>query len=87
MSIEPLVVVGLVGFGFLANAVTWAMVSETNRLLPDEERFEYLGWGMWKWVRLWREHKRLFPLSRKRLFLALSSVLLYGGLITWIFLM
>jgi len=52
---------------------------EVNHTLPKEQRMQ---WGLTEAVPLrmhwlWREHEKLFPASRKRMYAALSVLLLF----------
>lgn len=53
----------------------WKTMAEVNARLPEDQKFSWLWWTIGKHVRLWREHKRLCPASRWRLYLVLSFLM------------
>jgi hypothetical protein len=69
-SLQPnrFLVAGFVLFGLLANVAFWKTVTEVNVRLPNDQKFSRWWWTMKKHVRLWKEHKRLCPQSRWRLY-------------------
>jgi hypothetical protein len=76
MRIET--VLGIVLFGaamtcmVLSGLVTFAMIGEINRKVPEEDRISYLGGGPDKPLHLYREYRRLYPDGRlHRLLVAL----------------
>jgi hypothetical protein len=67
---------------FGASLVTYAIVGEINRKLPDDQRFSYLWWYPAKYERVRREYHRLYPqgrlLSYGYVLIALAFVFLLG---------
>jgi len=39
------------------------MVDAVNAKLPEDERFQHLGWYLTKTLRLHREYRRLYPIG------------------------
>jgi hypothetical protein len=44
----------------------WKVVAEVNARLPEDQRFSWWWWPAGKYLRLWKEHKRLLPQSHWR---------------------
>ncbi len=65
-------VVAFVLCGLGSNVFFWKMVSEVNARLANDQKFSVWWWPLGKYVRLWKEHKRLLPSSRWRQYWALS---------------
>ena len=65
-------VAGFMLFGILAHIAIWKIVAETNAHLPDGERFSKWWWTFGKYLRLWKTHKRLCPMSHWRVYSVLS---------------
>ena len=61
--------------GLLANVAAWKLVAEVNARLPQEQKFSWWWWTIGKHVRLWKEHKRLYPESHLRLYSVLSFLM------------
>ena len=51
------------GFGLAATITGFAMVDAVNAKLPEDERFQPLGWYLTKTLRLHREYRRLYPVG------------------------
>jgi hypothetical protein len=81
-----ILVIGFLASGLAANVAVWKMVAEVNARLAEANRFSWLWWTFGKYVRLWREHKRLCPHSHLRTFsiLAFSSGALLMFLIAFL---
>jgi hypothetical protein len=84
LSMQPhsFLVAGFVLFGLLANVAFWKMVTEVNARLPDDQKFSRWWWTVKRHVRFWKEHKRLCPQSRWRLY---SVLFLLTALVFMIF--
>ncbi len=54
-------VFSIAGLGIASALNQWAMVDAVNTQLPEQERFEPLGWWFGKAARLSQEYRRLFP--------------------------
>jgi hypothetical protein len=54
--------------GFL----TFAMIGEINRKVPDSERISYLFGHPAKYLRILREYRRLYPVGHLRLYFHIS---------------
>lgn len=80
---HPYLVISFVVCGFLANAAFWKMVAEVNAQLPPAQKFRW-WWTFSKHLRLWEEHRRLYPDSNLRrysiLFFALAIVLMFAAI-------
>jgi len=61
--------------GLLANVAAWKLVAEVNARLSEDKKFSWLWWTIGKYVRLWKEHKRLCPQSHWRLYSVLSYLI------------
>ncbi len=61
------------------------MVTEINRTLPEVSRLNY--WRMWPWetVKIYVQHKRLFPHSKVRSAAHITGVIWFPFLIMFIF--
>jgi hypothetical protein len=60
--------------GLVANVAAWKTMAEANARLPEDQKFSWWWWTLSKYVRLWKEHKRLCPESHWRLYMMLSFV-------------
>jgi hypothetical protein len=69
---NPFLIAGFMFFGLLANVAIWKTVSEVNAHLPDDQAFSWWWWTLGKYMRLWKEHKRLCPESRWKLYSLVS---------------
>jgi hypothetical protein len=58
--------------GVSANVAIWKMTSEVNARLANDQKFALWWWNFGKYIRIWKEHKRLYPKSRWRLYSVLS---------------
>ena len=71
---NPFLVAGFLLCGLAANVGVWKMVAEVNARLPEAGKFSWLWWTWGKYMRLWREHKRLCPESHWRGFSGACSL-------------
>ena len=83
IGIVPLACISIIGlWGILVN---FEKIDKVNEKLQEKERFDWLGWDLFKYQRLNREYKRLYPdgplLLQTRLLSVLMIVLL--GIIAW----
>jgi hypothetical protein len=53
-----------VGSAIAATSVSWKMVEQVNSRLPDNERFDSVWWAFPKYLRLFRQYRRLYPSGR-----------------------
>jgi hypothetical protein len=51
----------IAGLGIASTLNQWEIVDAVNAHLPEQERFEPLGWWFGKSARLSHEYRRLFP--------------------------
>lgn len=58
--------------GLFANVAIWKMTSEVNARLANDQKFALWWWTLGKHIKIWKEHKRLYPKSRWRLYSVLS---------------
>lgn len=75
LSLAPFLFVPFLIFIALANVAYFKAQGEVNPLLPADQRISLWDWRPGKFRRLWKEHKRLCPTSRWRVWLALSNIL------------
>jgi hypothetical protein len=83
-------VVALVCGTFLGMSVTFMIhevVDEVNVNLPREQQFSQWGWYLFKYLRLHREYKRLYPNGRILLRSCIATALMFVCLLVcgWAF--
>ena len=64
--------------GIISTLTHLEMVDKVNERLPKEKQFDQLGWYVTKFLRLFREYKKLFPDGRLRLRLWVLTALMFG---------
>jgi hypothetical protein len=52
------------GCGLASAQGSWQMVDEVNGRLPEDQRFDPLGWHAGKYLSLWSAYGRLCPAGR-----------------------
>ena len=50
--------------GMASTAALWRMVEEVNPKLPENDKFDPMWWAFPKYLRLFREYRRLYPSGR-----------------------
>jgi hypothetical protein len=78
----PSIILGVVCIGALASLLFWLgrIGSDVNQTLPQSERVEWKFGQIVPPIKihhLWSEHVRLFPGSRKRIYVAISLSLIF----------
>ena len=63
--------------GLLASLATFELVDKVNDNLPREEQFAPLGWYLFKYQRLNREYKRLYPDGRQLVKVRVLTALMF----------
>jgi len=63
LQLNPVLIAAFLLSGLVANVAMWKVVAEVNAHLPEDQRFSWWWWPIAKYLRLWREHKRLLPHS------------------------
>ena len=53
------------GFGCMANVITWQIVYETNKGKAEDQKDSYLGWHFGKMNRIFNDYERRFPQGKK----------------------
>jgi hypothetical protein len=54
----------VVACGMASTFAAWRIVEEVNPRLPENEKFDPVGWTFPKQLRLFREYRRLYPSGR-----------------------
>lgn len=66
-------------------ALNQRMATEINRTLPEDRRLNY--WRMWPWetIKIYVQHKQLFPDSKTRLAAHITGVIWFPFSIMFVF--
>jgi hypothetical protein len=65
-----------VSCAIFGNLLLYVIVGRINEKVPENQKVSYLGWHPDKYRRVLKEHRRLYPESRSRLYLHLLT---WGG--------
>ena len=73
--VQVLIFLSAISCMIWAGFVTFAIIGEVNRKLPEEEQISYLWSHYWKSRKIKYEYRRLYPSGR---------LLFYGGVLTYL---
>jgi hypothetical protein len=65
------------GCGIFGAFLNFEMIEKVNDKLPEEGRFEWFGWDLFKYRRLKREYRKFYPDGRLLFRVRILTVLLF----------